>query len=87
MIWKDATDFGIGKATKKNRDGRYCTFIVARYLGPGNVAKSYTKNVLKGKFSKEMCKEVSNTAEMAVKELERSNILGNVLIFHSSIRF
>ena len=74
MIWKNSNDFGIGVASKKSKEGKYCTYIVGRYAGTGNVNKQYKLNVLRGKFDKTMCGGISQTANSAAKEFERSYI-------------
>ena len=74
MIWRNTSELGIGTATKKNKKGKFCTYIVGRYAVDGNIAKMYMDNVPKGNFDRSMCGEISRTAHMAMKELERSYI-------------
>ena len=37
------------------KDGMSCSYVVARYKPAGNAKGEYKKNVLKGRFSKDMC--------------------------------
>ena len=54
LVWKESAKLGIGKATgtKKNKDGTlmHCTYVVGRYLPPGNVGQPpnsyFEQNVL-----------------------------------------
>ena len=46
---------GIGKATVK-KDGKLCTFVVARYRPPGDIIGAVRPNVLKGDFNVDYCR-------------------------------
>ena len=53
VIWKNSTEFGIGKAEGK-KNGRRYTYIVARYKPA--ITYDTLKNVLKGKFNPSYCR-------------------------------
>ena len=53
VVWKNSTEFGIGKAEGR-RNGRRYTYIVARYKPA--IRYDTMENVLKGKFNPSYCK-------------------------------
>ena len=59
IVWKESTEFGIGRATGKSKEGKFCTYIVGRYRPPGNFRGRYKTNVPKGNFTKDVCDKLS----------------------------
>ncbi|PFX24968.1 Golgi-associated plant pathogenesis-related protein 1 [Stylophora pistillata] len=53
VIWKNSTEFGIGKAERR-KNGRRYTYIVARYKPA--IRYNTMENVLKGQFNPQYCK-------------------------------
>ena len=58
VVWKGTKELGIGRASKKNSKGMYCTYVVGRYKAPGNFKGKFQKEVAKGKFDKSVCKKL-----------------------------
>ncbi|XP_065641732.1 uncharacterized protein LOC100206500 isoform X2 [Hydra vulgaris] len=61
VVWKSSTLLGMGKFTTKIHS-ETCTYIVARYKKPGNVAGLYKFNVMKGNFDQNLCLLMKNSS-------------------------
>lgn len=58
VVWKGSKELGIGMAKGKSKSGMFCTYVVARYKPAGNYRGRYVKNVLKGEYTKDICKKL-----------------------------
>ncbi|XP_065676310.1 uncharacterized protein LOC100206500 isoform X4 [Hydra vulgaris] len=61
VVWKSSTLLGMGKFTTKTHS-ETCTYVVARYKKPGNVAGLYKSNVMKGNFDESLCLLMKNSS-------------------------
>ena len=59
VVWEGSKELGIGMATGK-KGGMTCTYVVARYRPAGNFAGQYRKNVPKGSFTGNVCKNLNS---------------------------
>ena len=68
LVWRKTTKFGIAYATKKRKDGLFCTYVVAKYSPIGNNRGSYVDNVRRGSFTPSICDSLNTVAFNAVND-------------------
>lgn len=74
VVWKGATEMGIGRATRVKGD-LLCSYIAARYHPSGNVLGDVKGNVLRGSLdSKHFCEQFLAAAKMSGKNRILDNL-------------
>ena len=63
----------MGRANTKEKD-MSCSYIVGRYKGAGNMGGEYKKNVLKGKFTKDLCDKLDDVIKDIPSDKSTSSV-------------
>ena len=85
VVWGDTKFLGVGRA-QTTKDGITCQYIVARYRPPGNFVEEFGRNVLKGSFSENVCKGLSDkdkrhrTPRYKIKNLKEPSTIDTLII-------
>ena len=63
----------MGRANAKEK-GMSCSYIVGRYKEAGNMGGEYKKNVLKGKFTKDLCDKLDDVIKDIPSDKSTSSV-------------